>query len=196
MPFRADELWRIKAELGYNVLSVGADPYIGHSLVFEQIVNQNIADTIETTTSTSVYAGETSGLTLADATGFVAGQRVVVGVGESAETVSVQSISGSTIVATFTRDHTGTYPVTVEGPITIAREALTRILGTKSELAKVFGEGSVKQVDEVQFYASGRTQFGGLGEQLAFWRDQLASALGVPNGWDSRSNSAAVVSVY
>ena len=47
MAFSTSELAEIKAELGLNLLDVGADAYIGVSQLFEQVVNENIAAEVE-----------------------------------------------------------------------------------------------------------------------------------------------------
>ena len=62
-------------------------------------------------------------------------------------------------------------------------------------MATALGEGAVKRVDEVEFYDSGSSLFGGLGANLQFWRDQLASALGLPNLWRSK-NCVSAMAVY
>ena len=77
------EIARIKAELGYNILTTGAVPYIGITQVFEQVIQSNVLAGATTTSSTSVSAATSatpSTLTLADATGFVAGARAVIDV--------------------------------------------------------------------------------------------------------------------
>src|SRR5690554_1396495 len=68
--------------------------------------------------------------------------------------------------------------ITTEGEA-IVREILDSIASTKEEMSLTYGEGALKQVDEVHFYQTGGTLFGNLGGQLAYWREELASALGV-----------------
>lgn len=203
MAFRADELSRIKAELGYNVLTVGADVYVGVTSMFETVVNAHIADLVETTSSTSVSEAGQRTIVLGDATGFAAGQRVVVDVDERLETITAQSLSGTSLTGLFLKLHTGTYPVAVEGPITIAREELSSIARLKTEMRAVMGEGSIKKADEVEFYQIGGGAFSGgdslfqsLTSQLMHHRDELASALGVPNMWRSKHSGNLRLSVY
>lgn len=204
MPFSTSELARIKAELGYNLLTVGADVYVGVVQLFEQVVNQYIAAEIASTSATSVTA-QTSptpvALTLASATGFTAGDQVVVDVDSRRERATVASLTGSAITVQLSLAHSGTYPVTVIGPISLSREILGRIDAVKAKMATTFGAGALKRVDEIEFYAvgkSGKTQFGAMGDELAYWRNELASVLGVPNAWLYKQNTrgSTVLSVY
>ncbi len=50
------EIARIKAELGYNLLTTGAVPYIGVTQVFEQVIQQNVLAGAKTTSATVVTA--------------------------------------------------------------------------------------------------------------------------------------------
>jgi hypothetical protein len=200
MAFTSAEVWRIKAELGYNVLSNGAEPYISIVALFDQVVNANIAAAVSTTATlaTPISAGAPSPqtLTLASAVGFAVGNRVGVDVDGRYETPTISNLSGNNITVLLSNAHSGTIPVTLDGPILMAREALTRIASVKSELASTFGYGALKAVDEVQFYDHGGTQFGSLGDQLNWWRDELASYLGVPNMWRRKQRAGGSMSVY
>ena len=69
------ELERIKAELGYNVLTIGALPYVGFSQMFTNVVQAYMSSGASTTSSTAVTAATTATpatLTLASGTGFTA----------------------------------------------------------------------------------------------------------------------------
>ncbi len=198
MAFSTSELARIKAELGYNLLLVGADVYVGVTQLFEQVVNGFITAEIRTTSATSVTA-QTSptpvALTLADATGFAAGDVAVVDVDSRREKATIAAVSGSTVTVQLLQPHSGTYPVSVAGPIVLAREALGRIDALKSRMATTYGAGALKRVDEIEFYAvgaSGKTQFGAMGDELMYWRDELASILGVPNAWRMKAGRGSV----
>lgn len=179
------EIRRIKYELGYNVLTVGAEPYIGVHAIFDQVIATYMSSGASTTSTTAVTAATTPtpiALTLASATDFTVGDRVVVDVDERQETATIQSLSGSTITVLLSLTHAGTYPVTVEGGESIVRELLGRIRSVAGEMADTFGEGALKKVDEIEFYQAGnKTLFGTLGDQLSYWRDELASCLGVQN---------------
>jgi hypothetical protein len=192
------EVARCKAELGYPLLSQ-ANPYIGITLLFEQVVQPYIVAGAKTTSSTAVVAADEptpSTLTLADITGVHAGDRVSVDVDDRQESATVQSLTGSTIVVLLKGAHTGTYPVTVEGGEQIVREILARIRATKTEMGGTFGEGALKKVDEVEFYQTGGSLFSTLGSQLMFWRDELAAALGIQSLWARRRAGATRMSVY
>jgi hypothetical protein len=195
------EVARCKAELGYPLLSQ-ANPYIGITLLFEQVIQPYIGAGPSTTSSTAVTAVTSGGapkpkaITLASATGFTAGARVILDVDDRQESATVQSITGADITLLLSGVHSGTYPVTVEGGEAIVREILGRIRATKTEMAGTFGEGALKQVDEVSFYQAGGSLFGVLGSQLAFWRDELAAVLGIQSMWARRRAGATRMSVY
>jgi|SRR4051812_26639129 hypothetical protein len=201
------EIARLKAELGYNLLNVGAEPYIGITSLFSQIIKPYLSSGAITTSSTAVTqqsAPTAIALTLASATGFSQFDRVVVDVDGAQETASVRAISGSAITVLLSGAHSGTYPVTVEGGEAIVRENLGRILGVKTQMATVLGEGQLKKVDEVEFYQSplaassslGGGLFATLAAQLTFWRDELASCLGIQSMWKSRQSAGSRMSVY
>lgn len=199
MAFTTQEIYRIKAELGYNVLTTGADPYVGVTALFDSVIQSYIDDEVATTSSTAVTAASTptpADLTLAAATGFTAGDRCIVDVDTRQEAVTLQYITGTTATFQLSKAHSGTYPVIVEGPITLARERLNRIEEVKREIGSTFGWGALKKVDEVEFYQTGGSYFGALGEQLSFWRNELASIINAPNIWEMRSGAATSLSVY
>lgn len=194
------EIWRIKAELGYNLLTIGAEPYIGFVSIFDQVI-QPYMSAGATTTSSTVIAATTdptpSTLVLASGTGFTVGDRVVVDVDSRQEIATAQFISGASVTLLLSNDHTGTYPVTVEAGDTIVREDLRHIAALKAQMGSTFGEGSLRKVDEVEFFQTGGTNlFGQLGEQLTYWRKELAHHLGVPAIWDIEAACAQTLSVY
>lgn len=183
MGLLASELLRIKHELGFNLMLVGAEPWIGVHAVFDQVIQPYLSAGASTTSTTAVVAASTPTpvtITLADATGFATGQRVSVDVDARAETATIQHATGLTITVMLSKVHSGTYPVTVEGGESIIREILAKIRDVKEKLAEQGGHGALKAVDEIEFYQSGSlTGFEILGGQLAFWRGELASALGI-----------------
>lgn len=181
------ELRRVKYELGYNLVGVGAEPWIGYSALFENLIQPYLSAGASTTSTTSVSAvdeGEDPALatvTLASGTGFAAGARVVVDVDAFQEVATVRSISGAVATMFLSLAHSGTYPVTVEGGETIVREILARIREVAGQLDEAAGAAGVKKVDEIEFFGSAgarrREELQGLRE---YWREELASALGVP----------------
>lgn len=195
------ELNRIRFELGFNLLEIGAEPYIGVTAIFENVVQPYTRAGAATTSSTAVTAAAEPTLvtlTLASATGFDAGARVVVDVDARQEIVTVRSVAGSTISAFLQLAHPAGYPVTVEGGESIIREILASIRDTKAKMARTFGEGTLRKVDEIEFYSTGKvtSQFGNLGKQLAFWRAELASALGMDSLWAQRAQAGATIALY
>ncbi len=192
------EIYRCKAELGHNVLSVGAEPYVDTAFIFE-IIQDNLSGGASTTSATSVSApdGSPVTLTLASATGFTVGARVFVDVDARLESATISSLSGSTIVVQLSNVHSGTYPVAVEGPETIVRELLRDIATTKAKLVKQYGSGALKKVDEIEWYdAKGKTAFGILGDNLAWYREQLAAVLGIESAWSRGKAAAQTLAVY
>jgi hypothetical protein len=108
----------------------------------------------------------------------------------------VRAISGANVTLLLSGEHSGTYPVTVEAGEAIVREMLRRIQDVKAQMAQTFGEGTLRKVDEIEWYQSPGTLFGNLGNQLAFWRDELASSLGVASLWRQRTSGSQRLSVY
>lgn len=200
MPLTTAEIWRVRAELGYHVLTSSAEPYISYIAIFDQIVKPYTSTGYATTSATAVTAASSPTvvtLTLADATGFAAGDRVAIDVDDMQERVTVRSVSGSTISVALRLGHTAGYPVVQEGGESIIREILANIRTVRSEMAQTFGTGALKKVDEIEWYESrGRTAFGNLGEQLKFWREELASAIGVASMWSMRRGGAQRLAAY
>lgn len=194
------EIARIKTELGFHVLSSAAVPWADSTAAFDLLVQPYVDGGASTTSSTTVTAtdgGALASITLASATGFEAGARMVVDVDSRQEVATIRTLSGSVATAFLSLAHSGTYPVTVEGPETIVREILTEIRKTREKLLSQYGSGALKRVDEVEFYGVGtETAFGILGSSLAWYREQLASALGVKSMWSRKSSAAQTLSVY
>lgn len=194
------ELQRVRFELGYNVLAAGAEPYISYVAVFDRVVQAYLNAGAKTTSATAVVAATTAtpvAITLTSSVGFTAGDRVVVDVDARQEWGTVTLVSGSAITVPLKLAHSGTYPVTVEGGEAIVREQLARIREVKERMASQFGTGSLKKVDEVEFYErGGKSAFGVLGENLMFWRDELSGALGVPNMWRMKRGGGGTMVSY
>lgn len=204
MAFTTGELVRIRAELGFNVLTSGAAPWVNVTAYFETIVQNYITAGASTTSSTAVDATDEPTLTnidLDDATDFHAGDRVWIGVGDAQETSIVQNVNANTIALKLTKQQVGTYPVYVDGGEQIVRDILERIRACKVEMSGTFGEGALKRVDEIEFYqvgssSSGNTLFDSIAHTLMYWRDELASVLGVANMWRRKESSGSSIAVY
>jgi hypothetical protein len=200
MALTDSEVNRVRAELGYNLLSTGAEPWISSTQVFDQIIQPFLIDGASTTSSTAVTVATTPTpvtLTLVSGTGFSAFDRVAIDVDARLETPTIQSISGNSIVVALTKTHSGTYPVAVEGGSSIVRDILNRIAGVKTRMASAFGAGALKKVDEIEFHPNGTlTLFGSLGSELSYWREELAAVLGIPSNWSRMRRAGSVAAVY
>lgn len=199
MPLTSGELDRIRAELGYNVLNVGAEPFIGVHAVFSQVIQPYLREGADTTSSTSVVestSGSFISLSVADSTGIVLHERVAVDVDDAFEMATVRSVSGTTVGVILKKAHAGTYPVTVDGGLMIVRQCLSGIFKTNELIEELDGTGALKQVDEIGFYDSrGRSRLELLNEQLEHWRSKLAAALGIPRKQIS-SASGGCIALY
>lgn len=201
MALTDEELLRIRYELGFNLLSTSAVPYIGVTQIFDQVIQPYLFSGTNTTSITTITAATTATpatLTLASATGFAALARVVVDVDDREEVVTVQAVSGSTITALFKLAHSGTYPVILEGAESIVRDILRQIRGVQRQITAAISTAGIKRVDVIEFYGatSATTQVKSLQGLLMHWRDQLSSALGVPNLWRDRAAASQVLSLY
>jgi hypothetical protein len=192
------EVRRLKYELGYNVLSAGAEFYIGVSAVFEQVIQAYTTAGAVTSSSTTVAAANSvtpSTLTLTSMTGFSLLDPVVVDVDGRQERAVVQAITATTITVLLSKAHTGTYPVTVEGGESIVRDILRQLVDVSSKLDGSASQAGIKKVDEVEFFENA-ARFRGLVEHREYLRNELASALGVVNLRTQRNARASVVELY
>lgn len=139
-------------------------------------------------------------VTVADATAFTAGSRVVVDVFSRQEVAPILSVVGNVLTLLLTKGHAGTYPISQESGETLVRG----ILGKLRNIANVLDGGGpdggvdamssataglgIKKVDEIEFFGSasgagGATLAGNtIQQQLAmreYWRDELAGILGL-----------------
>lgn len=194
------EIAQIKYHLGYNVLTIGSLPYIGHTSLFEQVIQQYTDSGAATTSSTAVVAATSatpSTIVLASATGFAAGARIVVDVDDRQEVVTAQYVTGSSLTLLLRLAHTGTYPVLVEGGETIIRSILRRLYDVSVQIGDAYTTAGIKKVDEIEFFGDGSTsQSSQLNKLRMYWRDELASALGVPNFWRMKSAGGGASALY
>lgn len=206
MALLTSELWRIRYELGYPTLTIGALPYVDLVSIFEQVIAPYTEAGAITTSATVVAAPTAPTLTsvvLASATGFSAGDRVWLDVDAAQESATVRSMSGSTIVVSLSNAHgaTGGYPVTVDGGEAIIRELLGKIAAVSQSQGDATSDAGVKKVDEIEFFPSkqtgGSTVFGDLNTQREYWRRELADTLGVVYlRRYRRGNGSGVAEVY
>lgn len=185
MALQTSEIREIKAELGYNVLAVGAEPYIGVTSMFEQVVQPYTTAGASTTSVTTVAAAATPtpvALTLASVTGVAAGDRIVVDVDSRQERATVQAVSGATVTVLLSLAHTGTYPVTVEGGESLIRDSLVRLRSVAAKMGDALANAGIKRVDEVEFFEgaarNGNATFTALQKAREYYRDELAARIG------------------
>lgn len=184
------ELARIKAELGFNLLLVGAEPYVGVTRYFEQIVVPNLSAGAITTSSTTVAVPPAGSpptpvtLTLASATGFAMLNTVIVDVDDAQETATVQNVSGLTITVILRQAHSGQYPVAVEGGESVVREYLRRLRKVALQIGQWGSRAGIKKAGKVEFFGGAHEHSGAktLGDLQAMLRSELCSLLfGVGN---------------
>ncbi len=176
------EIARIKHELGFPLLDVGAEPYIAHVALFEQVIKPYLSGGAATTSSTSVSASAAPSpvaLTLASVAGVSAGAALIVDVDARQERATVASISGSNVIVQLAKAHSGTYPVVVEGGESIIRSILMRLATIgESTIVDAVETAGLKRVDEIEFHPDG-ARITSVTKLRDYWRDELASALGI-----------------
>jgi len=199
LALNTSEVERCKFETGYNLIDVG-QPYIDTSAIFEQVIQPYLSEGAETTSATTVAPDSPptpKTIVLASATGFSANDRVIVDVDSRQEAVTVQSLSGTSLTALFTKIHSGTYPVTVEGGESLVRQTLQSIFAVRETRAKSKGRGALKAyVGDIEYYDTGVSAFVSSSSEIDALRDELASILGIPNLWNRKKAAGSRLSVY
>lgn len=202
------EVLRIKAELGYNQVGLGALPSIGHVAIFEQVIQPYLTAGASTTSVTAVTAASVPTpvtLTLASMTGVSPFALVVLDVDSRQEEATISSVDtmASTITVLLSGEHgdaTGmAYPVTVDGGESNVRRILREISRVKAQFSSAASRGGLKRAEDVEWFQDrdgGSSLIGDLQKMLAFWRAELASALGVANMWEYKAMAATSVALY
>lgn len=188
------EVKRCRDELGYNVLAIGAEPYITTSAVFNQVIKLYTIGSAQSTSVSLITAApprvgpQLTTITLVDATGFFTGDNVAVDIDARYEQGRIEQITGNVITLQLAQAHGdvggASYPVTQEGAEMIVREKLRNIAYVKSRILKATTQAGLKQADEIQWYEGKQGLGGPIAGQMAlldFWREELASTLGVQN---------------
>lgn len=213
MALTDSEVQRIRFELGYVNMDVMAEPYIGIHAYFTQVMQKYLLTGATTTSSTAVSASTTptpQTLTLVSATGFAVGNVVVVDVDARQERATVSLVAANTITVQLTKEHSGTFPVTVEGAETLVRDILNelRVLttgmnGQPGTISSVRSRVGLKRVDDVEFFGGGNTlasqgrdPLTALFELREYWRDELANAIGIERLNDKRNSGGSSISMY
>lgn len=203
MALLTSEIQRLRFELGYNTMGVAAEPYVEYHGALDRIIALYLNGGAVTTSATEVTASSSPAqvtLTLASATGFSQYDAVIVDVDSRQERATVQNVSGSTISLLLKNAHAGTYPVTVEGGESIVRDILKKIENVNERTSSASATAGLKRAEDIEWYGSSE---GGVGavirDQLKlrmYWRDQLASALGVTNLWRMRMAGGQTMVLY
>ncbi len=192
MALTTSEVRRIKYELGYGLLSVSAEPYISYVSLFDQIIQPYLTAGSATRSSTAVTAETTPTpvtLTLVSASGISVGDRVVIDVDSLQESSTIQALTGTAMTVVLMGAHTGSYPVEVEGGVTIVRAILRKLqaisgLGANASsdaISQALATVGIKKVDEIEFFggSSSESRIGQVKSLQNYWRDELASVLGI-----------------
>lgn len=191
----ADEMARIKLELGDTVLNVGAEPWIGIRSVWD-VIRTNVisSDTAATSSSTTVSAAGPTSITVASATDLSAGVVVQIDVGAQRESVEIRSVSGSVLSVICDKTHTGEYPVQIESALTLVRGVLSDLRRLEQiNTLDSFSALGLRRVDEVEWDERGAGYWLEWGK--AQLRRRLATACGV--GWIySASRGSSALEVY
>lgn len=151
MTLNTSEITRVKHELGFNMLLVGAEPYVTVTRYFEQVAVPNLIAGVDTTSSTSVSAVTSPTavtLTLASGTGILAFDTVVVDVDSAQETVTVQAIVGNSLTVILSKAHSGTYPVEVEGGVSLVRNYLAKLRRISNRIDLFGARAGIKSLDK------------------------------------------------
>lgn len=213
MALLTSELDQIRYELGWNNLTVGAEPYIGVAAIFDRVVAPYLRSGLITSSSTEVDAASAPTqvtLTLAaasgtntqgDAVSVSVGDTLVVDVDARQELAIVQAVTGTDVDLLLSLAHTGTYPVTVQGGEAMLRQILRRCRAVSFEIEGAMSNAGLKKVDEIEFFQSrlgGSTVFDDLLRQQHYWRVELYRLL---FGVGDRSlmgggRSGGLISVY
>ncbi len=204
MALLQSELRHIRSVLGYNVLEVGAGPYVGVTALFDQVVLPYMQAGATTASSTSGAAPDTAGtsapvtLRLTAATRVSQFDRAVVDVDSRQEIATISQVSGSTITLLLSLAHSGTYPVTVEGGESIVRDVLRKLANVGVNLEDGADSAGIKRVDEIHFFggAKGSSLIRELQALREYYRKELADVLGVPYLREQKRRSGSTVALY
>lgn len=214
MALTDSEVQRIRFELGYPNLDTAAEPYIGITAYFEQILKPYLLAGASTTSSTPVTATDSptpQSLVLGSVDGMAVGNVIVIDVDARQERATIQNISSSSVTVQLLLAHTGTYPVTIEGGESLIRDILKelRLLtsgmnGASSAYSSFRSRAGIKAiVGEVEFFGGGNTlasqgidPLTQINQLREFWRDELANALGIRRLNGKNAQGGGSVSVY
>jgi hypothetical protein len=190
------DLQRIKHELQFSQLTVGAEPYIGVTRYFEQIVQSFINSGVITSSATVVPASPTFptavSLTLASPSGgaqppgtLAVLDHVIVDVDAAQEFATVMSVQSNSITVQLSKAHGagGAYPIEQEGGEALVRIHLNYLRKIADRIQRFGARAGIKKADEVEFFGGshGRSSedsgFKTLGQMQQHFRRELCMLL-------------------
>jgi hypothetical protein len=192
------EVQAIKFELGFNQLTVGAEPYVGITRYFEQIVLPNLYSGSFASCSTSVAASPITPAAVSlvlspGVAGFSVMDHVFIDVDTAQEWVTIQGVNSgsSSITVQLSKAHGAggfAYPVEVESGQGLVRQYLTYLRKIRDRIHRFGARAGVKKADELEFFggshgrASEASGFVTLEQMQEYFRTQLCMLLfGVGN---------------
>lgn len=213
MALTTSELQRVKTELGYNLITISAEPYIGYISLFEQVIQPYLQAGPSTTSSTIVTASTTPvpvTLTLTSSASMSVNDTLVIDVDVQQEKSTIRDISGNDVTVLLSLDHSGVYPCTVEGGESIIREILSQISslmigrnGKAGTLASIRNRVGIKKAEDIEFFGGGSTLASQGIDPLTqviqlreFWRDELARVIGVPRLNSAQASGGSSIGMY
>lgn len=127
MPATDDQIEALRYHLGYGNIGVGGYPYTpdGFKELFEQVIQPNITEGAETTSTTAISAAGIATVTPASMTGLATHVALIVDVGDDEERVEVRSVTATTFTARFAKAHAVPgWPIAVASGLTRLRSLL------------------------------------------------------------------------
>lgn len=193
------EVEATRFHLGFGNLDFGSYPYTsdGFKALFAEVIAPNLTIGAETTATTSITGTGGQTVTPASMVGIAPQSRLVIDVGDAAETVVVSSVTSTTFIARFTVAHSGGYPVCVASGQTRLRALLHQAeKAWEACLSQnIGGTAGIKKVDEVEFFGG----FQVLKDRLAQYKNivlQLSSLVRVEPQWLSQGGGRSQLEAY
>lgn len=161
-----DEIKRIGAELGIDVLAPLAFPYAGAFTSYMTIIRDYVqsSSVASVTCSTTVSAAGPTLLTPSSTTDFVALTKIVLDADAQRETVTLRAISGGQFSVVCRKAHSGTYPIEVESGLTLVRGLLADLALLEEIERDGWPSLGLKRVDEVEWF--GASEGGDLSQRV------------------------------
>lgn len=173
------ELQRLRYELGFNVVGIGAEPYIDHAQIPSTIQSYLFSDVQAVAYSaTAVTTPGSVDLHLDCVTGISQGTPVVIDCDDSFERVTVKKVNAleSLITVNCKRLHGTPFPVEIESGLSMVRVKLWTLASLEGRILDAADAAGLKSVDEVVFQdAKATSVLATLLRQQQVHRRELAS---------------------